>query len=760
MSTKQLTYHQFKNIAETFGDQEIDPQEVANMSGITDMDYEVLNEYLLKWKAEKEKSKDKISKMLQGSSKGIETNEQRSLMALLRSTLESAKDGLLIVDENGKMVEWNDKFVEISRMPKEALETGLEGIGLDFMFTQLKHPERLIQDLMEIEKNNSLKGDAGEIEMLDGRVIERYTQPLLIDNKVCGRIWCFKDITQEKEGQKKINILTGAIQSCTQGIMILDGDSIVYTNEFLRNIMNAPDLQTVQNIQEHAKNNPGPFSIIWSAIEEGLAKGAKSSTISFSVKEKEGIEKVRWFEMSLFKSSYEEKNYNMCILNDITQSKSLQDELSYNAFHDILTGMPNRNCLVSEIKRKITAHQEFSVVFFDLDNFKMINDSLGHHIGDVLLKKLGARMSKMFEKEGLVGRLGGDEFLLVTQGVIKETDMDLMNSFVSQLCAPIKVRDYEFNLTFSVGISTFPEDGETPIELIKNADSAMYQKKNSGKNGIKFYDKKIKTKNMRKMAIANKIYKAIDNQELTLHYQPVYDLQAKRIASVEALLRWNNDALGGNVPPDEFIAVTEEIGFIDNITNWVFENALHQVRRWHDDVGPDLKLAMNLSGALLYNPKIIDNLHSIIASSNVASDKIVVEVTEGIFVNDSEAVSQALFKLRDLGLKIAIDDFGTGYSSLSYLQNLPIDIIKIDKTFTQRLAADAKVQSKAIILSVLSLGRHAGYDIVAEGVETLNQMQFLTEHHCQYGQGFFFSKPLPVRDIERLLHEDSLKSKN
>lgn len=770
MNNKSLTYYQFKQIAQTIGDKIKDPNEFANVSGLTNLDYDLLHEYLTKWHNEKkietneqlEHESAVASDPSNDTQQNFDSLNKKSLMALFRSTLESSNDGLIIIDNNGKLIDWNDKFFEIARIPKDALEAGSEEIGLEYIFNQVKDPQKLMIELGRLEEENSLKGDFGEVEFLDGRTIERYTQPLILDNQNVGRVWCFKDITEEKAQRDRVNILTSAIQSATQGIVVLDDDEIVYMNDYLLKMVELEEEVLTVKIKIQDVNNEN-LNLIYRKICQQIDHGEPDKLVKiqkqFQLYVSDG-NNSRWFELSTFKSEYNEKIYTLGIISDITVSKELQDQLTYNAYHDLLTGLANRNKIISVLREKMLRQDQFSICFMDLDNFKIINDSLGHHNGDILLKKIGQKLKSLQGVTHPVGRLGGDEFILIVDGLKSEEEHHKFFKQVQDLFShPINVKDYEFTVNFSMGVASYPADAATPLDLLKNADAAMYQKKVNGKNGIAFYDAKIRSKNMRKVTIANKIYKAIENEELSLNYQPIYDLKTGGISSFEALIRWNNEDLGGFVNPEEFIAVTEEIGYIDSITYWVFENGLQQLKRWHSAGYQDLRLTLNLSGALLYNPKMIDKLNTIIKSSNIKPEFITVELTENVFVNDGIDIITMLNQMSELGLKIAMDDFGTGYSSFAYLHRLPIDVIKIDKMFTQSLFEDGAKENTAIVMSIIELGKFAGYDIVAEGVETINQMQFLQEHNCKFGQGYHFSRPVPSKDADKLLYENSLKFK-
>lgn len=784
MGSKNLTYYQFKKIANSLGDNVNDPDKVKQASGITDLDYDLLHEYLTKWNQEHKELQSNIKKsntlttktknkpQLINNTDNTDNLDSTAVMALFRSTLESSNDGLIIIDNNGKLIDWNDKFFEIAKIPKDALEEGSEEVGLGYIFEQVKDPEKLIFELAEIEQENSFKGDFGEVEFKDGRTIERYTQPLIVNNKPVGRVWTFKDITEEKAARERINILTSAIQSATQGIIILQKNNLVYINDYLQKILD------IKNFDPSSKeNNINKFKntkLDFLHDKMLICKEAKKGTVNNQFSIKDDVNNTeRWFDLDIFESEYNNVVYNLGIVSEITESKELQDQLTYNAYHDLLTGLENRTSLIKAMRTMISQKQHFVIGYFDIDNFKLINDSLGHHIGDKVIQAIGKLINNHIKNHGIIYRLGGDEFVVLLNNVdnLEQANRyfkEILNIFTN----PIKVSEYEFNITFTIGISLYPDDAATPTDLLKNADLAMYQKKAKGKNGIGYYDNEIKEKNLRKITISNQIRKAIDHEELSLNYQPILELKTQKIVSVEALLRWNNEALGGFVPPDGFIGVCEEIGYIDTITYWVFENAVNQLKRWHASGYNNLNMTLNLSGALLYNSNITNNLYKIIKSSGILPNKITIELTEGLFININSDIMNILYKFKELGLKIAIDDFGTGYSSYAYLQKLPIDTIKIDKMFTQALVdsttnLDPKtkkednykgfIQNRAIVLSVIELAKHAGYDIVAEGVETINQMNFLNEHKCKYGQGYYFSRPLKSDDLERLLYENNMK---
>lgn len=767
MNKKSLTYFQFKKIASTLDSNATSPEEIANVAGLTDVDYDLLYEYLTKWHAEKniETTSDIPDENIKepAETEDFGALNKKSLLALFRSTLESSNDGIIIIDNNGKLIDWNDKFFDIAGIPKDALEEGSEEVGLEYIFNQVKDPQQLMIELGRLEEENSMKGDFGEVEFIDGRTIERYTQPLILDNKNVGRVWCFKDITQEKAQRERVNILTSAIQSATQGIIVLDGDSVVYMNDYFQKTIELPSFDVNHN--KILEINNDRLNTIYKKICQQVDSGDPDKLLKDQRQIKlceDDLNEVncRWYELSTFKSHYNDEMYTLGIISDISESKKLQDQLTYNAYHDLLTGLANRNKLLKVIREKMLNKQNFSVYFMDLDNFKLINDTLGHHNGDIVLKKIGHKLQEIPGVNHQVARMGGDEFVILIDNIKTKDEHNMyIDKIHDMLSSPIKVKDYEFTINYSLGIASYPLDASTPIDLIKNADSAMYQKKMNGKNGAAFYDATIREDNIRKVTIANKIYKAIENNELSIHYQPIYDLKTNRIASLEALLRWNNQDLGGFVNPEEFIAVTEEIGYIDTITYWVFENGISQLKRWHAKGYDKLRLTLNLSGALLYNPKMIANINTIIKSANIDPGYITVELTENVFVNDGIDIISMLKQMSNMGLKIAMDDFGTGYSSFAYLHRLPIDVIKVDKMFTQSLFEEHSRENTAIVLSIIELGRYAGYDIVAEGVETINQMNFLKEHNCKYGQGYHFSRPVAYADMEKLLYEDSLKNK-
>lgn len=309
MSSKNLTYYQFKKIASALGDKINDPREVANVSGLTDIDYDILHEYLIKWQQEKELEQNQ-PEVTEKKSDNFESLEKKSLMALFRSTLESSNDGIIIIDNNGKLIDWNDKFFEIAKIPQEALEHASEEVGLEHIFNQVKDPQKLMIELGRLEEENSMKGDFGEVEFLDGRTIERYTQPLILDNKPVGRVWCFKDITEEKAQKDRVNILTRAIQSATQGILVLDNDSVVYINDYLRLTLEMEQFDInnskIININNNKLNKL--YRKICQQLEitsSGKADNLQKSERQFEIKG--DTNNSKWYELSTFISEYNEK---------------------------------------------------------------------------------------------------------------------------------------------------------------------------------------------------------------------------------------------------------------------------------------------------------------------------------------------------------------------------------------------------------------------------------------------------------------------
>lgn len=423
------------------------------------------------------------------------------------------------------------------------------------------------------------------------------------------------------------------------------------------------------------------------------------------------------------------------------------------AYHDALTHLPNRTFLMEKLNALFIATLEYSrkvvVMFLDLDNFKTINDTLGHSVGDAVLIETAKRLQSRIKSSDMIARLSGDEFAVVIANYTKEELILVINNIINSFHKPFYVNDLVLNITASVGVSIYPDDGNTVEELLRNADTAMYKAKELGKNTYQFYSHKMKEELVQKTNMERMLRNAIDRNEFVLHYQPQYDLNTNKLRGFEALIRWNSSEIGF-INPMDFIPLAEETGLIVPIGDWVLKNACMTCKKLMEENHCTLIMSVNISAIQLKNENIYETIMDCIKVSGIAPQNLELEVTESVFVGNDDQSLIILRKLKEAGIRIALDDFGTGYSSLSYLQILPISLLKIDKSF---ICESNKNQNLAE--NIISLAHKLNIETIAEGVETKEQLNYLKESGCDNLQGFYFSKPVPDHQIGELLHKST-----
>ncbi|WP_240338349.1 EAL and GGDEF domain-containing protein [Peribacillus alkalitolerans] len=438
---------------------------------------------------------------------------------------------------------------------------------------------------------------------------------------------------------------------------------------------------------------------------------------------------------------------------DITERKKAEKTIQHMAYFDSLTGLPNRNKFRDHLNEILANSnpEPFAVLFLDLDRFKVINDTKGHTTGDLLLKQVALRLRLAAKNIGMVFRQGGDEFIILLEDINKETVVEVCDQFLVEFSSPLILEEEEFYVTPSIGISLYPDNGEDIDTLIKHADTAMYIAKERGKNNYQFYTDKHDGPTLRKMELENKLRKVLDYDQLVLHYQPQVDLEFERIVGVEALVRWNHPELG-IISPGEFIPLAEETGLIVQLGKWILKNAIQQNKAWQRGGLELIPVAVNISVRQLQEDDFVDYISDTLQTVGLDPKYLELEITESIMQNIDRS-TQILDQLKQIGVKLSIDDFGTGYSSLSYLKHLPIDNIKIDKSFIDDILVDNHQGS--IVKAIIDMGQNMNFSVIAEGIEQEEQVHFLIQNFCKKGQGYYFSKPLPAGEICNLLKKNS-----
>jgi diguanylate cyclase (GGDEF)-like protein len=435
------------------------------------------------------------------------------------------------------------------------------------------------------------------------------------------------------------------------------------------------------------------------------------------------------------------------------QVETTKAQLHHLAHHDVLTSLPNRMLLQDRLSQAIElAHRQgtqLAMLFMDLDRFKYINDSLGHAVGDQLLQSVAQRLLGCVRHSDTISRQGGDEFVVLLSHIKHAEDAALSaQKILAALTVPHLIDQIELHVSVSIGISTYPDDGQDAATLLKSADSAMYHAKESGRNNYKFFKQDMNARAVQRHAIEASLRRALERQEFVLFYQPKIELRSNRIVGVEALIRWQHPERG-LIPPSEFLSIAEDCGLILPIGRWVLREACLQAQAWRQAGLAPITVAVNTSALEFSAQDFLDNIRTTLKETNLEPRYLELELTESILMRDAEFTDSVLHALAELGVKLAIDDFGTGYSSLSYLNQFPIDNLKIDQSFVNRMTSNP--DHATIVSAVISLGKSLKLRVIAAGVETPEQHAFLLAQHCDEGQGYYFGRPVVAETLATLL---------
>jgi len=604
---------------------------------------------------------------------------------------------------------------------------------------------------------------AGVIEELeepyeaeDGkRIIQTVKTPIrdAVGN-VIGILGIFWDITEKKQAENQLRQSAAVFQSTADGVIVTDTDSnIIAVNKAFTEISGYSEAEALgknPSFRRSERQDEDFYRVMWASIRtHGRWQGEIWN------RRKSGEVYPEWMTISTVRDSEGSITNYVAVFSDITNAKHSQMQLDHMAHHDPLTDLPNRTLLDDRLAQAIgrarRSEDNIGVLFIDLDRFKNVNDSLGHPTGDKLLQDVAKRLHHLLRDQDTVARLGGDEFIILIEELDKpEVAEAVANKVIDALSRPFTIHSQEIYLGASIGISIFPDDGDTAEALIKYADAAMYRAKEHGRNNYQFYTQELTDNAMERLELESALRRALERNELELYYQPQVNLSNGAIIGVEALLRWHHPEFG-MVPPDKFIPLAEESGLISGIGEWVLQAACHQAVEWSRQYESFKRIAVNLSGVQVQRGDIVDKVRSILNQSGLSPQMLELEITESVLMHYPEIAAQSLGGLREIGIELAIDDFGTGYSSLSYLKRFPIQILKIDRSFVMDVPHD--INDTAITRAVIAMGKSLQLKLIAEGVETEEQEQFLIREGCDIGQGYYYSRPLPADEFTKLLKQ-------
>ena len=668
-----------------------------------------------------------------------------------RLLFEQARDGIVIVDpQTRRFIEYNTvAHQQLGYSREEFAAMGIADIEV------IETPEDTAQRIESIRMRGWDDFETVQRHK-DGsfRDVQVIVQMLTLDHRLV--MYCsFRDITERKAAERALHLYANIFRHSGEGIVITDSDNrIIQVNPAFTRF-------TGYTLEDIRGENPRILSAgrtaretyqkMWADLlgESGFWQGELWD------RRKTGSIYPKWAAISSIRDKDGEISNYIASFTDISERKAAEERIDYLAHFDVLTGLPNRYSLESRLGQVLlTARREkvpVAVMFIDLDRFKVINDSLGHHIGDLLLAAVADRLQTSVRESDIVSRLGGDEFVVVLTGIAAAVDAaPISEKILRGIGEPYLIEGYSLHTSPSIGISIFPDDGTDSEALMKAADTAMYHAKEQGRNNSQFFTAGMNAAAGERLELERELRTALREGQLELHYQPQIRTRDDRICAVEALLRWRHP-VRGLVPPLKFIPIAEESGQIETLGLWVLDEACGQLAAWRAEGIAGLRMAVNLSAHQLRSPDLVEAVRNALDRHGLRQGDLELEVTESAAMADPEGAIDQLYALQTLGIHLAIDDFGTGYSSLAYLKLLPIQTLKLDRAFVRDIESDEN--DAAISAATLALAHGLGLKVVAEGVETEGQSRFLRQHGCDFLQGYLYGRPEPAAVATELLRE-------
>jgi len=622
------------------------------------------------------------------------------------------------------------------------------------LFNQLVHDELLVRGFSREFEIELLSQGQDKIPVIT-QLILRYSEagePM--------EIWgVMRDVREQRKNEETLRLSAKVFESSKDAIIISDKDNLIISvNQAFTEITGYENQEVIGRNPKLLQSGRHEFQFYQQLWAELKMKGYWQGEIWN--RRKNGEVYPEWVSISLVYNDAGDISHHIAIFSDITDLKTSEAHIEFLANYDPLTQLPNRRLFIDRLDQAIKAaardKSKLAVLFFDLDHFKTINDSLGHSVGDLMLIEVASRISDCMREIDSVSRLSGDEFSAIIADVDEVGSViTIVQKIIEVIRNVFKINNYELHVTISIGISVYPNDGENHEVLLKNADTAMYCAKHNGRDNFEFFSPSMSSHALERLSLEGSLRKAVENNELLVFYQPQVQVNTGRIVGMEALLRWPHPEIG-MISPAKFIPLAEETGLIIPIGKWVLEEACRQNRAWQNQGLHAVPVAVNLSNVQFRQHNLLKIVQETLLKTGLKPRYLELELTESLLMDCSEYNVRLLREFRQLGIQLSIDDFGTGYSSLSYLKRFPITKLKIDQSFSMGIPADKN--SVLITSAIISLAHDLEMIVIAEGVETVSQFNFMQAHQCDEIQGYLFSKPVPAEEMEKLLLKRKIKS--